>query len=119
MTRGEALEVLPEVLDEIAPGCTICVFHSAALAYFPPDDRDRFVSLLKRASMVRPLVWLSFESPFIAPFDELDAVSEIAPPHETYFVLGCTRWDRGERSDSLLARGDPHGRWAQWLGPTE
>lgn len=113
--QGEALELLPEIVDEVPVDLPVCVFHSATLAYFPEEDRRRFIELLDEIASRRPLSWVSLEGAFISPYDRLDHEHDLAPPDDFHFLLGFTEWTDEGRSDVLLARGEPHGRWIQWL----
>ena len=114
--RGDAF-ALPEALDRVPPGMHVCVFHSATLAYVPPDDRAEFSDLLEEIARSRPLSWISLEGPFLAPFDRLHGDASTPPPEGPYMLLGHTEWQEGRRYDRLLGRADPHGRWLQWLAP--
>ena len=114
--RGDAF-ALPEALDRVPPGMHVCVFHSATLAYVPPDDRAEFSDLLEEIARSRALSWISLEGPFLAPFDRLHGDASTPPPEGPYMLLGHTEWQEGRRYDRLLGRADPHGRWLQWLAP--
>ena len=115
--EGDAL-ALPDALERVPQGLHVCMFHSATLAYLPPDDRAAFVDLLASAARSRPLSWISLEAPFLSPFDRLNGDAPTPPPEGPYLVLGLTEWRDGHRSDRLLARADPHGRWLQWVERT-
>ena len=45
-----------------APADTaLCVFHTATLAHFPPEARERFRALIAELARQRDLFWLSSE----------------------------------------------------------
>ncbi|TQK20543.1 uncharacterized protein DUF2332 [Microbacterium sp. SLBN-154] len=61
--RGDATELLPQLAAEAPAGTTLVVFHTAVLAYFPPDARDRF----EEAVSALDCIWLSNEGPGSLP----------------------------------------------------
>jgi hypothetical protein len=63
LVRGDLLEELPRLLDEVPGGATPVVFHSAVLAYLPDDARHRFVSMVREL----PVRWVSNEGPAVLP----------------------------------------------------
>lgn len=85
------------------PGVTRLVYHSIALQYFPPEDRERVRLALAAAGACatpdRPLAWLSME------FHDQVTLAE----------LRLTCWP-GDGHHQLLARCHPHGARVEWLG---
>jgi hypothetical protein len=100
--RGDLLTDLPALAAQAPAGATLVIYHSAVLAYLPPDDRRRFAATARRL----PAVWLSNEGPGVVPDQP------IPPCQGTPFVLA-----RG--GDTPLAIADSHGAWLRWLTATQ
>ncbi len=96
VVRGDLVDDLPALLDQVPPGCTPVVLHSAALVYVAPDRRAAFVDLLARRGVHR----LGAEGAEVLP-----AVAALLPTG-TYtdhrFVVSL--------DDRPLALAHPHGR---------
>ena len=103
--QGDLLADLPDLARQAPAHATLVVFHSAVLAYLPPERRADF------AAAVRALdaVWLANEAPRVLanlpgyPRDLPDPGPVPAP-----FLL--TRDARHP-----LAWADGHGSWLHWL----
>ena len=91
--RGDALDVLPHILDQVPPEAALCVFHCHTLNQFPPAARSAFYELLRRKSYERRVYHVSSEGEYML-------VSRIA---------------RGASDTILAARRNAHGRWIEWL----
>ncbi len=90
---GDALDLLPGVLNVIHHEQTLCLFHSATLNQFHDRARAALDEQLQRASMARPLFRVSLEN----------------------YQLSLREYRRGELvQDVFLADVDGHGRWMQW-----
>ena len=99
MIAGDALDVLPAVLDMTPPDATLCVFHSLTLNQFSREGRAQFAAVLAEQSRRRPIFEVS-----------LEYRQREAPPH-----LDVLRYEGGERvEDEMLAVCHPHGRWMEW-----
>lgn len=99
---GDALDVLADVVARVPDGMTPVVMHSAALAYFQKEDRQRFVELVQGL----PVRWLSSEGEKV-----LRPIRDRLPDAETWdgrpsFVLAL--------DGTPLARVAPHGQWLHW-----
>ena len=105
IVRGDLIDELAATAATAPAGATLVVFHSAVLAYLPPERRADF------AAAVRALdaVWLANEAPRVLanlpgyPRDLPDPGPVPAP-----FLL--TRDARHP-----LAWADGHGTWLHWL----
>jgi hypothetical protein len=95
---GDALVLLPGVLEALAPGEGACVVHTHTVNQLEPAARDRLTGLLADAARRRPLARVSIEA-FRGQGAELR--------------LGW--FEPGREMDALLARCDPHGEWLEWL----
>ena len=59
--RGDALALLPGVIESAPAGALLCVFHTAALAYFTPEQVAELGGLL--AALDREVAWVGGEAP--------------------------------------------------------
>lgn len=98
VVEGDALEVLPALLDEAPAEATVVVQHSAALAYLSREDQDRLVALV-RSRGARLL------------------------GNEGHGTVGHVRAPAPSRSDAFVVSLDgrpqayagPHGQWLEWI----
>ena len=72
--RGDALEVLPGVLDDLADG-HIVVLNSWSYSYFPVERRQDYVQLLAEVGRQRPVTWLVMDIPGL-----VESVAHVTPP---------------------------------------
>ncbi len=96
--RGDALDLLPNVLAAVPPGAPVCIFHCFTLNQFGREAREAFDRLLRRLAAGRPVARLGLEWE-----DE----------HESP-VLRLTRYRGRDAKSSLLALCDAHGSWIEW-----
>ena len=99
MVRGDALEVLPNLIRQTEDTAELCVYHSFTLSLATKPQRERLESILAPASENRRLHWISFEWP-------KDAETPI---------LELTRFEKRVKTERKLARAQPHGEWLEWL----
>lgn len=99
LIAGDALDVLPEVLDGLPPETAPLIFHSHTLNQFPTEARERFGELVDRYGSQRDLALISLESRQSQGNSELDL--------NTY-VNGVRTWEH-------LAQCDSHGYRIRWL----
>jgi hypothetical protein len=93
--RGDALDVLPDVLGEVPAGTALCLYSSFTLYQLGPSENRRLDRLIEEAGRSRPihrlsLEWNQAERPYL----------ELANPS-------------GERK--RLAAAHDHGHWLEWL----
>jgi hypothetical protein len=102
--RGDALEELPGLIAEPPEDTLVCVFHTAAVAYFGDERVQELTALLE--AVEREIVWVSGEASSILGGGP---VAEGAPLH---FAL------MAGRPGALVERGrmGHHGGWLEWLG---
>jgi hypothetical protein len=97
--RGDALELLPGVIDAAPDDAFVCVFHTATLIYFGEEK----IAELRRLLAERDVVWIGGEAPGLL------AEENIGPtPH---FALTAGRG--GELRQ--LGRMGHHGGWLEWF----
>ena len=102
--RGDALAMLPGVIESAPAGALLCVFHTAALAYFTPEQITDLATLL--ASLERDVAWVGGEAPGILVDDARPARSSL------YFAVSAGRPGRLAQ----VARMGHHGGWLEWRG---
>ncbi len=96
--RGDALELLPDVLGQVPQGETVCVYHSFVTYQFSQEMRAAFDALLTAAGLRRTVWRLSLEG---------------RTDHECLLTL--RRYRDGTREERVLARAHSHGAWLEWL----
>jgi hypothetical protein len=98
LIAGDAVELLPEVLLNVPPELTLCVFHSFVLHQVPAEARQRLFDYLLVLGRTRPLYFVSMAG-------VAGTRAEIA--------LMEPRGD--DWHTTLLARSHAHGHWLEWL----
>jgi hypothetical protein len=101
---GDVLTDLEGVLAEVPSGATLVIFHSAVLAYLPPEGRESFAKRVQEIDAV----WVSNEAPGVFP--DIDAKVSIPNPVGR-FLLSVN----GEP----VAFTGPHGQSITWLGGSQ
>jgi hypothetical protein len=104
LDRGDAADWLAVQLNKPqGEGQARVLMHSVVWPYLPQATQRQIETLMveagTRATLTRPLAWLSYEW---GPQRE---------PHE----LRLRSWP-GAGTDRLLAYAHPHGAWIEWLG---
>lgn len=105
LLRGDLLARLPELVDEAGRHGTVVVFHSAVIAYLPPERRAAFHALMARLVGAGRCHWVSNEGPQVLP--GVTATAPDLPEIERGFVLGI--------DGRAVARTQGHGRSLRWL----
>lgn len=103
ISKADAADWLEDRLAQPQPeGVARIVYHSIVLQYVAPEGRARIGAAMQRAgamaSAQRPLAWLSYEFPAVAPAAE----------------IRLTLWPGGE--SRLLGLAHPHGVVIDWAG---
>ena len=75
LIKGDAIEVLPKVVEEAPAGSTLCIFNNWALTYFPQEDRRKFGEIIEQLSATRDIYWLSAEGGLAYDFVVLELVT--------------------------------------------
>jgi hypothetical protein len=94
---GDALELLPGVLDSMSPHVVPIVFHSFALIQWDSDQRSRLAGILRTAGRPVYRIWLEWfgyqrSLPLVRLFEYRDGVENV----------------------ETVARFHHHGAWLDW-----
>lgn len=101
LVRGDLTRDVPALAARAPADATLVVFHSAVLAYLPPEGRELFYAAVAGLAAHRPTVWLANEGRGVLP---ATAAAE-APAHS--FVLA--------RDGVPVAATGPHGQFYRAL----
>jgi hypothetical protein len=104
LMAGDALAVLPQAVAATPTGAALCVFHTATLAHFPPEARERFRLLILELARQRDLFWLSSEGIGLGERRQ-----------RGQFVTILTAFQNGGKAERRLAYNHQHGAWLEWL----
>jgi hypothetical protein len=110
---GDAMDLLPHAIHAMPKDATICVFHSATLNQMRSETRARFATRLQELSRERDLVWISAEGNGVVHAAPRPPSAGAGTP--TFFVLGLVTYGKRAWKERMLALGDAHGRWVEWL----
>ncbi len=109
--KGDAVELLPSMLQEVPPHTELCIFNSWMMGWMPADERDRLMELMAALGARRPIWWLTYEQTGKVP--NLDA-PEGGDARDSLLALHhCTS---GGIQSHVFARVHPHGTWLEWFG---
>ncbi len=92
LVAGDALDLLPGILDTISYESARCVLSCHVLNQLPPEGRDRFHWILSESSQDRPVYSVTAEAGKIT----------------------VNVHDRGVVTSVAQADADPHGWWVEW-----
>jgi hypothetical protein len=102
LRRGDAVELLPEMIAETPADAALTVYSTVALYQFPSESRNRFIQQLVQTSHERPIWLVTLEL-------RLEDIDDTQMP-----TLSITRFVRGQQQRQLLAKSSPHGWWIEW-----
>ncbi len=111
VVRGDGNECLSAVLAGLPENATPVVVTTWAFAYFSPEDRTHFISLLEAESRARPMAWLSAEGRGTVPA----FAREPTPGNDLGAdILGAGIFSDGVAKWTRLADVQEHGAWIDW-----
>lgn len=122
--RGDACELLPEVLDAIPDGPLVCLVDSYVNVFFSPSQLERFRAIVDSYGRRRDLDWVSTDP--LVPMGETatSTVTGLAAPPQllernrregVFGTVSRVSYRRGERTSAILATAHPSALWLQWL----
>ena len=100
--KGDALERLPALLEEVPSASQLCVYATMVLNQFSADGRQALLDLLSACSQARPVALLTMEG-----------------VREGWGRLYLTDFVDGRISRRHLADCHAHGRWLEWQASAE
>ncbi|MGI8586257.1 MAG: DUF2332 domain-containing protein [Chloroflexia bacterium] len=95
---GDALDLLPGIMDSVPEGALLSIFHSFTVNQFSDEGRSRLAAILADYGSKRDLCCISIEGHRI-----------------TYPQLRLLSYAGGVETERLLATCSGHGRWMEWL----
>ncbi len=96
---GNALDLLPSLIDKVPEKAPLCIYHSFTLTLASREPREKLHSLLAKASKRRDLflVWIEWPADSETP------------------LLGLAQFSDGVKTEKILARCHSHGEWLEWM----
>lgn len=104
IVRGDLLEELPAAVERAAEHGTVVVFHSAVIAYLPPERRTDFDAVMRDLVGRGACHWVSNEGKRVLP--SVTATGPPIPDEHPTFVLGI--------DGRMVAQTHGHGRALRW-----
>ena len=102
LQAGDAVELLPGMINEAPSDSALTVYSTVALYQFPAERRQQLFELLAHASRERPVWFVTLELRY----------EDIADRQDPF--LDITRFQDGGANRQRLARSSPHGWWIEW-----
>jgi len=96
---GDALELLPSLIESVRDDSQLCIFHSFTLSLASGKPRERLELMLAKVSEKRNLFHISLEW----------------PKNSETPLLSLASLNSGGASERILARCNAHGEWIEWL----
>ncbi|MET8542773.1 DUF2332 domain-containing protein [Kitasatospora sp. NPDC004799] len=103
LVRGDLNATVRELVAQAPAGATPVVFHSAVLAYLPPDEREEFAATMREL----PGHWISNEAVSVLP-TVARRLPRPAPAGSGLFALAL--------DERPVAFTGPHGQSLDWFG---
>lgn len=102
LVAGDAVEVLPGVLDRIDAEVVPVIFHTHTLNQFSQEMRIRLEGIIAESAARR-------DGPVFRIGNDLGG----GGPHHSTLKLRC--YEPNKCDERMLANVDGHGRWMEWL----
>jgi hypothetical protein len=113
LLHGDALDLLPTVIERVPADHLPVVFATWALAYFSRDGRDAVRATLAEIGAGRDLALVTAEFPQVTPWLPEPRPSTLTGKAAT--LVGATTWRRGAERVDALAWTHAHGQWLDWF----
>ena len=98
LVKGNILDVLSSVVENVPPRTALCLFNSYTLYQITEQDKKHLELLIETIAIKRNLFWISVEWH--------DALSP---------SIKLTSYINGVSKESLLGRCSVQGHWLEWL----
>ena len=124
--RGDACEVLPELLARIPQELLVCLIDSYVHVFFEAEELARFRALVDRVGGERDLDWVSIDPLVPMGSEATGSVLGIPVPaaliernrrQGVFGVIGRLSYRGGRRQGALLGIAHPGAAWLEWLAP--
>ncbi len=122
--RGDACELLPDLLDGIPNGPLICIADSYVNVFFRPAELERFREIVDAVGRKRDLDWISTDPLVPMGAAATSTVTAIPAPAEllerarrggVFGTISRLSYRRGRLTRSILGAAHPSGVWLEWL----
>jgi hypothetical protein len=124
MVRGDACEVLPEVLSAIGDDALVCLIDSYVHVFFGTEELARFRDIVEETGRSRDLDWVSVDP--LVPMGEaatrsvmgIDVPTSLIERNHregVFGVIGRLAYRGGKRCAALLGLAHPGAAWLEWL----
>jgi len=124
--RGDACELLPQVLDAIAPGPLVYLVDTYVNVFFSPEQLARFREIVDTVGRRRDVDWVSTDP--LVPMGQSASrtVTGIEAPPEllernrrggVFGVVSRRSYRNGELTETILGAAHPSALWLEWLDP--
>lgn len=100
IVEGDALERLPELVQQLPRDAARVVYNTQVLYQFTEDDRERFRDVVRDLGRDQPLYWVSGEGAH--------------PDYDEAIELTITLATGGELKELRTVAYQQHGRWVAW-----
>jgi hypothetical protein len=98
LLAGNALELLPKLLQAIPQGVALCVFHTFVLYQFTSEMKSALENMLREHSKQRPIYEIGMGNDWQADYE-----------------LYLRHYTHGDMTHQRLALINAHGRFIEWL----
>jgi hypothetical protein len=100
LLSGDAVQLLPEVVDGIPLEAALVVSHTHTINQFSPQARESLTSTLKHIGNKR---------------DVFRVANDMGGGGSDYYALKLIQYTSGQQTEWHLANVDGHGSWMEWL----
>jgi hypothetical protein len=122
--RGDAIEILPAVLDAVPDDLLPVVVDTYAAVFFSDQERFQFHEVVRHWGEIRDLAWISLDP--LVPLgtagrfsvQDLDVPDDVVVRYQqggVFALLGLVSFEHGRPTSSLLASAHPSGTTMTWL----
>ena len=122
--RGDACELLPDVLAAIEPGPLVYVVDTYVNVFFTAAQLERFREIVDRAGRRRDLDWVSTDPLVPMGPSATSTVTGIQAPPEllarnrhggVFGVVSRRSYRDGRMTEQILGAAHPSALWLEWL----
>jgi hypothetical protein len=109
--QGDAVTILPTLLESISQAFVPVVFHSTLFTYLDAAQRQSVAHCMEAVGSRRDLCWLPLEAPgFLTGVRSGFQIPSPVATQNSRFVLAARWWRNAASESSVLAQVDAYGR---------